>query len=96
MTDEEQCRAELGSFFRKLSADRWSAGWAQDIEFHTWEEMLGLGGDQFLDYELNHLCELARYASGWFYFREDHGAAFISMLDWLDMYREWKAAKCGY
>ncbi len=93
MSEEEQYQLELECYFRKLSADRWAAGWLTELEFFTWEEMLGIGSGSFEDYELNHLCELSRYAGGWFYYNMEKGATFISMPAWLDKYREWKSAR---
>jgi len=90
MSDEEQYQLELENYFRKLSADRWACGWFQDIEFSAWEDLFGIGKGCFEDYELNHLCELSRYASGWCYFEPGQGATFIPILEWLEMYLEWK------
>jgi hypothetical protein len=98
MSDEEQYQQELENYLRKLSADGWCAGWIANLEYTAWEDMLGLSDAEpvFEDYQTNHLCELSRYAGGWFYFQEGVGATFVSMLDWIGMYREWKGAKSGY
>jgi len=85
---KEDAQKLLPNRMSALSEERSCAGWAHEVEYLLWENVIGMASDLYAEQRRELKCLSAR-AGGWFVWK--NGPCFVPMDEWLRMYEKRKA-----